>query len=46
MNGVSIYKDDNHIAASQIGILEDDFKAVVLLEHKPRDMSSLSANRL
>jgi peptidoglycan/LPS O-acetylase OafA/YrhL len=26
LNGVSIYKDDNHIAASQIGILGDEFK--------------------
>lgn len=26
LNGVSIYKDDNHIAASQIGILGDDLK--------------------
>lgn len=30
LNGVSIYKDDNHIAASQIGILEDNFKRVLL----------------
>jgi peptidoglycan/LPS O-acetylase OafA/YrhL len=26
LNGVSIYIDDNHIAASQIGILEGDFR--------------------
>lgn len=26
INGVSIYKDDNHIAASQIGILEENFR--------------------
>jgi SGNH domain (fused to AT3 domains) len=26
VNGVSIYKDDNHIAASQIGILADNLK--------------------
>jgi peptidoglycan/LPS O-acetylase OafA/YrhL len=29
LNGVSIYKDDNHIAASQIGILGDDLKKVL-----------------
>ena len=29
VNGVSIYKDDNHIAASQIGILADNFKQVL-----------------
>ena len=28
MNGVSIYKDDSHIAASQIGLLEDNLKQV------------------
>ena len=29
VGGVSIYKDDNHIAASQIGILEGNFKQVL-----------------
>lgn len=29
LNGVSIYKDDNHIAASQIAILEDNLKRVL-----------------
>jgi hypothetical protein len=29
VSGVSIYKDDNHIAASQIGILEDGLKQVL-----------------
>jgi SGNH domain (fused to AT3 domains) len=29
VNGVSIYKDDNHIAASQIGILGDNLKQVL-----------------
>lgn len=29
LNGVSIYKDNNHIAASQIGILEGNFRQVV-----------------
>jgi peptidoglycan/LPS O-acetylase OafA/YrhL len=28
-NGVSIYKDSNHIAASQVGILEDNLKQVL-----------------
>ena len=46
VDGVSIYKDDNHIAASQIGILEDNFKSVVLSANVPRDSSSLNAHRL
>lgn len=29
IDGVSIYKDDNHIAASQIGILEPELEAVL-----------------
>lgn len=29
LDGVSIYKDDNHIAASQIGILEDSLRRVL-----------------
>ena len=29
LNGVSIYKDDVHIAASQIGIVEDNLKHVL-----------------
>jgi hypothetical protein len=29
VNGVSIYKDDNHIAASQIGILEENLREVL-----------------
>ena len=34
VNGVSIYKDDSHIAASQIGILEDELRETLLVEHK------------
>jgi len=30
VNGISIYKDDSHIAASQIGILEDNLKQVLV----------------
>jgi hypothetical protein len=26
LRGVSIYKDDNYLAASQVGILEDTFR--------------------
>lgn len=29
VDGISIYKDNNHIAASQIGILEDNFRQVL-----------------
>jgi hypothetical protein len=29
LNGVSIYMDDNHVAASQIHLLEDNFKQVL-----------------
>jgi hypothetical protein len=31
VNGVSIYRDAYHIAASQIGILENNFKQVLLI---------------
>ena len=33
VDGISIYKDDNHIAAGQIDILENNFKAVLLQSH-------------
>jgi hypothetical protein len=29
VGGVSIYKDDNHLARSQVGILEGDLRAVL-----------------
>lgn len=35
-NGVSIYKDNNHIAASQIFILEDNLRETLRLNHHTR----------
>jgi len=32
VDGISIYRDDNHIAASQVGILEADLKQVLQLK--------------
>lgn len=46
VGGVSIYKDDNHIAASQIGILEDNLREVLLVGSELQNSSSLNAHRL
>jgi peptidoglycan/LPS O-acetylase OafA/YrhL len=44
LNGVSIYMDDNHVAASQIHLLEDNFKQVLqnLLPQGTHQLAAIS----
>ncbi len=46
LNGVSIYMDDNHIAASQIHLLEDNFKQVLqsVLPQGTHQLADISSN--
>jgi peptidoglycan/LPS O-acetylase OafA/YrhL len=45
LNGVSIYKDDNHVAASQIHLLEENFKQVLqsALSQETHQVAGISA---